>query len=128
MNKVVLVLFGIVLIVTLVAGGFYLFQTKNIPFLSTPTAEKTAQSLSKNCKDTGFSVQEKAIPYLDSLFVKVGVNDEKRAKEDLLSSVVHISGNCWSVWVGEPNRAKTGILYWEDSKGNLKQKKATIEL
>lgn len=127
MNKIIFVLFGIVLITTLAVGGFYLFQTQNISFL-TPSAEKFAQTLSGNCKDTGFSTQDTAVSYLDSLFVKAGYTNEKQIKDNFLTLVIPISGNCWAVWIGEPNQSKTGIFYWEDAKGNLKQKKTTITL
>jgi hypothetical protein len=128
MNKLVLVLFFIVLLVVLAVGGFYLYQTQNIPFLSPPLADKIVQSLSNDCKDTGFSTQAEAAPYLDSLFAKAGYTNEKGVKNNLMTSVIQISGNCWSVWISGPNQSKTGILYWEGNKGDLKQKRATIEL
>jgi hypothetical protein len=127
MNRLVLVLFGVVLIITLAVGGFYLYQTQNIPFLSPPLADKVAQSLSNDCKDTGFSEQEQAVPYLDSLFAKAGYTNDKGIKDKLTTSVIQISGNCWGIWIGGPNQSKTGIFYWEGAKGNLKQKKAIIE-
>jgi uncharacterized protein (UPF0333 family) len=129
-NKLVLVLFAVVLLAALGVGGFYLketsfaflFQTQNI------TADGAAQLASSDCKNTGFSTQAEAATYLESLFTKTGFTEEKGIKNNLMTSVIPISGNCWSVWIGDPNLAKTGILYWEDSKGSLKQKRATITI
>jgi cytoskeletal protein RodZ len=128
MSKLVLVLFVVVLLLALGVGIFYLYQTQNIPFLTPPSVDEVVQTISKDCKDTGISEQEQAISYLDSLFVKANYTNERQIKEGFLTSVIPVSGNCWAIWIGEPNQSKKGTLYWEDSKGNLKNKKTIIGL
>jgi hypothetical protein len=128
-NRLVFVLFLIVLIAVLVVGVLYLFQTKKLSFpnfnsLFHPSVETIVKSASQKCKDTGFATQDVALPYLQTLLPKTGF--DQNSSEKGVISVVSIGNNCWGIWVG--NSRGLGNFYYEDSNGNLMEKKSKFNL
>lgn len=120
MNKLVLVLFGIVLISTLAVGGFYLYQTQGF----SPITAVTQRAL-KNCKSTNLSTTSDAKNYLADLIKRTGANSEKYKNSDLLQTI-NLGNTCWGVWTG--NADGKGILFWEDAQGKIYQAKTKVVL
>lgn len=131
MNKLVLILFVVVLTITLAVGGFFLSQTKflsqvsipNINYLFSPSAEKAAQSAANNCKETGFDTQDKAVPYIEILMSKAGSG---QGPEKNTMSVINIGRGCWGIWVGD--NSGNGNLYYENKEGSLVAVKSKFEI
>src|SRR4030042_34269 len=129
MNKLVLVLFGIVLIAALVVGIFYLFQTQSLfqfsfstLFTSSAPIETATQKAVRDCKNSGASDIKNAESYLGNLITRTGNANNKTG----YLQVVNLGNTCWGIWVGDENGK--GKLFWEDNNGKINQVKATVKL
>jgi hypothetical protein len=137
-NKLVLILFVVVLLVALGIGGFYLFQTQGFSFSNLlPSSyipiEEAKQKASENCKNTGFStmnIEDKADNYLVAFIKKLGTNKSletgKIIKSDIYLRTIDLGNTCWGVWAGGKNG--NGTLFWEDGQGKTNQIKTKIQI
>jgi len=134
MNRLVLVLFGVVLIVTLAVGGFYLFQNKSFSFSnllpsSYVSLETAKQKAGKSCKNTGFNNTKDADSYFVSFTQKLGADKEIGADKvsgDIYIQKIDLGNTCWGVWAGDKNG--NGTLFWEDIQGKTNQIKTNTQL
>ena len=127
MNRLVLILFLIVLVFTLIVGFFYLSQTQNLsltnllPSSYTPV-EKVTPKASQNCKSSGFGSAKDAGSYLYDLMLKTGTDKNKGG----YLQIIDLGNTCWGIWAGDKNG--NGTLFWEDNQGKINQAKAKVQI
>jgi len=127
-NKLVLILFGIVLIATLAVGGFYFYQTQSLSLLrllpsSYIPIDTATQKAGKDCKNTGYNNNKDADSYLTDFIQKTGANDNH--SDGTYLHVISFGNNCWGVWVGD--KSLNGTLFWENNQGKINQTKAKVQ-
>lgn len=134
MNKLILVIFGIVLTIFILLGFIYLQKSEKLSFLSNipsfsfnkdKSLEGVKKEASKNCKNSGFYSIEEAGNYLADLIERTGANSEKYQDKELIQ-IIDLGNTCWGVWTGNENGE--GIIFWEDQKGKIYQAESKIEL
>jgi len=129
MNKLVLVLFIGVLVVTFIVGFFYLKQTN---FIRLPQIgilnpnyipiENATQEAAKNCKNTGINDPKNINSYLASFLPKIGANQNNTRYNQLID----LGNSCWGFWMGDQNGR--GTLFWEGASGKINQIKTIVKL
>lgn len=128
MNRLVLVLFIVVLVIASVVGFLYLSKSGIIvlPDQTKYPISGYLRIVEKDCLSINLG-PEKNEKYIQDYISGWGYTQEKIKNEKRTQKIFNLKGNCWAVFVSDKGSATVGGLHWQLSDGRGAYQSVTLE-